>query len=597
MTAKRAVREVDVPARSGATGSGRAAPPAPTLRGWPMTRTSARALLWLLLCAAVAPYFVGLGDSSIWDANEAFYVETPREMLESGDYASPTFNYEPRLNKPVLSYWIVAAFYKVFGISIGVQRFSIALGAMVIIAVAFFLTRAAHPAPAALRSTARIDAALWAAVGMAITPRLLMFSRRIFIDVYITMFMALTLLFFALAERYPARRRLLLALMYVSIGLGVLTKGPVAVVLPGLAFAVYLALRRELHRIPALMIPAGILIVLAIVVPWYGVLYARYGWTYIASFFLGENVARYTAGYGVDSVRGPFFYLPVLLSDSFPWSAFLFASAAADWRARRSTAEDDRVTRLRTLLWSWIGVIVVFFSLSAAKQDLYIFPVVPAVAALAGIAIARGLAGEARAAAAVRLTALIIGAAVALTAAGVVYLFRAGGSGYALDGVLLIGAAGILGGLATAALAASSRLRAAMLAIVVTFVALNWVFVLRVLPSFEAYKPVPAFASALAPRLTPDAVVATYDEALPSLVFYLRRQVQQFFEEDRFIALVQSERPVFAVLSRENYAAMAGQLASTCIIERRPTFDVKLRNVLAREPLPELVLIANRCVP
>ena len=43
-----------------------------------------------------------------------------------------------------------------------------------------------------------------------------MFSRRIFIDIYITMFMALTLLFFALAERYPARRRLFLILMYVT---------------------------------------------------------------------------------------------------------------------------------------------------------------------------------------------------------------------------------------------------------------------------------------------------------------------------------------------------------------------------------------------
>ena len=595
VTAKRAVRELEVPRRSGGAADARRAAATPAPHRSSTIETAARALLCVLFVAALAPYFVGLGDSSIWDANEAFYVETPREMLESGDYASPTFNYEPRLNKPVLSYWIVAAFYKVLGVSVGVQRLSIALGALVIVAVVFFLTRAAYPAADTVRSRARIDAALWAAVGMAITPRLLMFSRRIFIDVYITMFMALTLLFFALAERYPARRRVLLALMYVAIGLGMLTKGPVAVVLPGLAFAVYLALRRELGRIPSFMLPAGVLIVLAIVVPWYAVLYVRHGWTYITSFFLGENVARYTEGYGVDSVRGPFFYLPVLLSDSFPWSAFLFASAAADWRARRSTAEDDRVTRLRTLLWSWIGVIVLFFSLSAAKQDLYIFPVVPAVAALAGIAIARGLAGEPRAAGAVRATALIIGALVALAAAGVVYLFRAGGSGYALDGVLAIGAAGVLGGLVSAGLAAASRLRAALLAIVVTFVALNWVFVLRVLPSFEAYKPVPGFAEALAPRLTADAVVATYDEALPSLVFYLRRQVQQFFEEDRFIALVRSERPVYAVLSGENYAAMAPELPSTCVIDRRPTFDVKLRNVLAREPLPELVLISNRC--
>ena len=43
-------------------------------------------------------------------------------MIERGDYVNPTFNYEPRFNKPVLSYWIVAAFYRVFGVSVGVQR-------------------------------------------------------------------------------------------------------------------------------------------------------------------------------------------------------------------------------------------------------------------------------------------------------------------------------------------------------------------------------------------------------------------------------------------------------------------------------------------
>jgi 4-amino-4-deoxy-L-arabinose transferase-like glycosyltransferase len=69
-----------------------------------------------LLALAILPYFVGLGASSVWDANEAFYVETPREMIERGDYVSPTFNYEPRLNKPVLSYWVVAAFYRAFGV-------------------------------------------------------------------------------------------------------------------------------------------------------------------------------------------------------------------------------------------------------------------------------------------------------------------------------------------------------------------------------------------------------------------------------------------------------------------------------------------------
>ena len=552
----------------------------------------------MLLVAAICPYFVGLDDSSIWDANEAFYVETPREMLESGDYISPTFNYEPRFNKPVLSYWIVAAFYRLFGVSVGVQRLPIAFGAMVLIVTAFFLARAAYPSMDVPAPGVRTEAGLWAALGLAITPRLLMFSRRIFIDVYISMFMGLTLLFFALAERYPARRRLFLLLMYVSVGLGVLTKGPVAAVLPAMVFAVYLAMRRELWRIPQLMIPTGIVIVLAIVMPWYSVLYARYGWIHIQSFFFGENVARYTAGYGVDSVRGPLFYLPVLFSDSFPWSAFLFASATADSRGHRSTREDDRLTRIRLLLWLWIAIIVIFFSLSAAKQDLYIFPIVPAVAALAGVVITRGLAEEPRARRAIRATAIAVGITVAVLAAGVIYLFSAGRSGYALDGALVSGACGVAGGAAVTALALSFRLRASLMVLVLTFIALNWVFVLRVLPSFEIYKPAVGFARTLEPRLTAQTVVATFDEALPSLVFYLRRHIEQMFDQDRIVALLRSDRPVYAVLSRDNYTALADALGgTTCVIERRPTFDVKLKNVLSREPVPELVLVTNRCGP
>ena len=559
---------------------------------------TSRVVLSLLLVAAVCPYFVGLGDSSIWDANEAFYVETPREMLESGDYISPTFNYEPRLNKPILSYWIVAAFYSLFGVSVAVQRLPIAIGAVLLIVSAFFLARAAHPSAGSADSSERVEAGLWAAVGLAITPRLLMFSRRIFIDIYITMFMGLTLLFFALAERYPARRRLFLLLMYVTVGLGVLTKGPVAAVLPGIVFFAYLLARRELRRVGEMMIPAGVLIVCAIVVPWYAGLYARYGWTYITSFFLGENVARYTEGYGVDSVRGPLFYIPVLFSDSFPWSSFLFASAVADWRGRRSTVPDERVTRLRTLLWLWIVVIVAFFSFSAAKQDLYIFPVIPAVAALAGVVIARGLAQQPRASRAIRITAATIGILVAVIAAGVVYLFRAGGTGYALDGALTAGIVGVAGGAGVTVLAFTYRLRTALMGIVATFIVLDWIFVLRVLPSFEAYKPSPGFARTLEGRLTPGTIVATYGESLPSLVFYLRRHIDQLFDEEELTKLLRSDRPAYAIMPGRAYASLAGSLdLPTCVIERRPTFDVKLKTVLTREPMPELVLITNRCEP
>ena len=90
-----------------------------------------------------------------------------------------------------------------------------------------------------------------------------MFGRRIFIDIWITAFMSLTLVFFALSERYPERRRLFLVLMYVAVGLGVLTKGPVAIALPALAFPLYLLVQRELRRVGEMMIPLGALIVAA----------------------------------------------------------------------------------------------------------------------------------------------------------------------------------------------------------------------------------------------------------------------------------------------------------------------------------------------
>jgi 4-amino-4-deoxy-L-arabinose transferase-like glycosyltransferase len=549
-------------------------------------------ILLVLLALAICPYFIDLGGSAIWDANEAFYVETPREMMERGDYVSPTFNYEPRLNKPVLSYWIVAAFYKVFGISVAVQRLPIALGAVGIVAAAFLLAFAgAPPVPDESR---RREAALWSALGLAITPRLLMFGRRIFIDIYISLYMALTLVFFALAERYPEHRRVFLPWMYVAIGLGVLTKGPIAILLPGLVFAAYLLMHRELGRIRTMMLPLGTLIVAAIVAPWYGALYVRDGWEPIKSFIVGENVARYTEGLGVDAVRPLWFYIPVIFSDSFPWSFVLFV-AAASWLAEQKTGAQslDPSRRVRTLLWLWIICIVLFFTASAAKQDLYIFPIVPAIAALSGIAIANGLR-ERRAG--IRWTAAVVGVVMAIAGAGVLYLVGSPTGTYVVEGSRIMGVTAVIGGLGVALLAAANRCRAAILSVVITFIVLDWGFVLRVLPGFERYKPVPSFARTLAPRLQPGDAVVTYNEALPSLVFYLRRHVDPYFVDAELFEVFRSGRTVYAVMSTETYRDIADRIGvPTCELERRPTFNVKLRNLIARQPLPELAIITNKC--
>jgi 4-amino-4-deoxy-L-arabinose transferase-like glycosyltransferase len=567
-----------------------------------------RLALFALLAASVFPYFTALSGSSIWDANEAFYVETPREMIERGDYIGPTFNYQPRFNKPVLSYWIVAAFYKVFGVSVGVQRIPIALGAVTMIFTAFLLARAgADPSgPARPGRSAPVESALWAALGLAVDPRLMMFGRRIFIDIYISMFMALTLLFFALAERYPGRRRLFLLAMYATVGLGMLTKGPVAAALPALVFAIYLAAHGELKRVREMMIPAGILVVLAIVLPWYVALYHRYGWTYITSFFVGENIARYTEGLGVETRRGPLFYLPVVFSDSFPWSLCLFGAAGlwlADWRARRAGSApaappaDAGAFRIRTLLWLWVLVVVVFFTFSAAKQDLYIFPIVPAVAALGGLFIARnGPDGRPARPLSLRVTAAVIALLLAVAGTGTLYIFQSAGKVYALDGAMFVGCMAAAGGVVALLLALLDRSRAALATVVLALVTLNWGFVIRVLPSFERYKPVPRLSAAIRERLAEGDVVAHYNVALPSMVFYLGRHIDILFERDAFLQRLRSGRTVYAVLSASDYAALQPSIGvATCVLDRQSTVNVKLKAVLAREPLPEVLLITNKC--
>jgi 4-amino-4-deoxy-L-arabinose transferase-like glycosyltransferase len=552
--------------------------------------------LIFLLAAAVLPYVIGLGDSSIWDANEAFYVETPREMMERGDYVFPTFNYEPRVNKPVLSYWIVAGLYKMFGVSVGVQRVGIAIGGMLIIAVALCLGWLAvnhQPGSTSERPGSREHprstlaaprlAALLAAIGLAVDPRLVMFARRIFIDIWISAFMALILLFFALSERFPERRRRFLTLMYICVGLGVLTKGPIAAALPGLVFAVYLLAHRELRRARDMMIPTGVLIVLAIVVPWYFALYLRDGWTHIVSFFIGENIGRYASGIGQQTPRAWYFYLPVVFGDGFPLSVFLIPAAVV-WRRTRE--------RLQTLLWLWILVIVLFFSFSHDKQDLYIFPIVPAVAALGAGAIVR----REHAPAAVWGASLAVGLALAGLGSGVLYLFDSGGRIYSVNGIRAVGIVAVLGGLIAAGLAVGRQVTAAIVAAFVTLAVVNWLFVLRVLPDFERYKPVPALSDTLRPILRPGDRIAHFNVALPSMVYYLRHRVEPYYSPEAFVGAMRSGSRVYGIVSERDYAGLEADLAPwTCVVQRVPTFDVKLRNVLARDPLPELLLITNRC--
>ena len=328
------------------------------------------------------------------------------------------------------------------------------------------------------------------------------------------------------------------------------------------------------------MIPLGIVILAVIVVPWYAALYHEHGWTYIKSFLISENVERFTSGVGVQQHRGPWFYLPIVLSDSFPLSLLLPCAAAAAWKTR---------TRIETLLWCWIAAIVGFFSLSVAKQDLYIFPIVSAVAALGGVTIARGLTDE-RWKKWVSATLAVAGALLALAGGAVLALFETAGRVYALDAALMVGAIGLAGGV----IAHGLRRRSPALGRRADAPRRGG----RRRLGVRGARPPRVRALQARPRVQPGAPGAPAAggrrDPLPGLAAEhgllsapARGTIRR--RSDRSSSAILSDQHVYAILSADDYQSLAPQIAArTCIIDRRQTFEVKLRQVIARQPLPEL---------
>jgi len=423
------------------------------------------------------------------------------------------------------------------------------------------------------------------------------------IDVYLAAFMGLALLMFILAERRPDRRRLWLMLMYVAIGLGVITKGPVAVVLPSAALMVYVVIFRRLATIREMMVPLGLLIVAAIVLPWYLAIYSQHGWGHIQNFILRDNLSRYT-----EEVWGPrrgfFFYFPAVIGDFFPSSLFMIPVAWYGirrlWLAFRDKTQSSDVKSSdrngSVMLGIWIIVIVAFFSISKSKEDLYILPIYPAAAALVGGLLARLIRNPAdRPPSIVRVTVLAL--AVCLGAAGSIILlfFGNGTQPYEIAGANLIGCAAIVGGLSAAIAAVLNRMPSAILATALGVAACNWLFVVRSLPDFERFKPVRPLCEIIASEAGPDALVGYYRTAYPSMVFYLRRPIFEYYHQPEIEAAFSSGKEVFCLMTETEFESLRMRVpVQTRVLASHPIFQVKLNGILNRVELPRVVLITNK---
>lgn len=534
--------------------------------------------MWVILLL-ILPYWINLTGPSLWDSTEAFYTETPREMIELKSYLVPFFNYQPRLNKPPLVYWLVIPFYHLFGAEHLIARAVNALGASLLVVVTWAMARRLFSE----------RAGLLAAAMMATTPRMLLIAQKSLIDTYFTLFVVAALFFFWLSvERETSTRTTLM--FYAIVGLAVLTKGPLALVLTGGIGFLFLLATGRWALIRRMKIPIGALILVSIVAPWYVAVYLHVGWEPIAAFIFRDNIGRFTSD--IDwSERGHFFYVSVLLADFFPWSFYLVPAAVVGYRLYRGRAgEHARVI----FLLVWIAFMLTFFSLARNKQEYYLLPLYPAAAALIAHWFDRLMdravsVWEQRSA---QLITLLVG--VSLTIGGVlIALFMQRvlmqPQAAAMMLVLVIGAGWLLWHARQQNL---KRMPVALAGVMLFGVVLYHAVYL---PAIEPFRPTRALAEVIARRARPDDLIGAYNYAAPSLTFYLRRRTFEAFLPEVMSEILQSKQRIFCLVQERDLPQLE-QMASgrLRILERRPLLTWRLSalwDARVREQMPHVLLI------
>ena len=329
-----------------------------------------------VLVAVAVLFLAGLGARDLWNPNEPAYGPAAAEMVRSDAWMVPTLNGRTFADKPILYYWAARAASAVLG---GPHELALRLpGAIAALATAWMLY--VLILPYAGRRTALLAPLLFATLFV-----LWWSARQIQMDIFVTASTLGVLLPVTrvLDHGLPARTGWLWA--GVAAGLGLLAKGPVALVLPGIAYLAYAWFTGRLRRaFPPVMLAGGA-VALGISATWFGALWITGRDDVLHEVLVRQNLTRFVEAW--DHREPWWYYLAYLWLDMIPW-VYWIPLAVAD----RGRAEGER--RLDRLAWALLIAVVAFFSLSESKRSAYVLPAAPAVAVLAAGVAERFLSGR-----------------------------------------------------------------------------------------------------------------------------------------------------------------------------------------------------------
>ncbi len=310
-------------------------------------------LLRLVLAAAIGVgFFYNLHAIPLFDLDEGAFTEATREMLQRGDFISPYLNGVPRFDKPVFIHWLQMASTGLFGFNEFALRLPSALAATLwVLAVYAFL-----------RYLKDEHTALFAAIAMATSLEIPIIAKAATADAVLNLFVTATMLT-AYLHYHDGRRRWLYA-SFALMGLGFLTKGPVAVMIPAVVTLLFHLSKGDFRGwLRAAFSPTGIALFLIVALPWYIAQYLQQGDAFLQGFFLKHNLGRFEEA--MESHSGSvFYYVPVVLLGVLPYTTVMLAVLA-----RAKTLWRDDLSRYALI---WFAFVFIFFSLSGTKLPHYV---------------------------------------------------------------------------------------------------------------------------------------------------------------------------------------------------------------------------------
>jgi 4-amino-4-deoxy-L-arabinose transferase len=331
---------------------------------------SKRWALPLLLAMVALAYLLPMGSHGLWIPDETRYAQISQGMLLSGNWVSPHFMDVRYFEKPAAGYWMIALGQALFGQNLFGVRFASALSTGLSVLLCYLIARRLWNEPRKSFACALLYMSFTVIAGQAGYANL---------DPQFTFWVNLSLvaLWFALDSVGRRQRLAAWAVLGLACGMGFLTKGFLAWLLPVLVALPWVIWQKRWREL-LVYGPVAVVVAIAVSLPWALAVHAQEP-DYWRFFFWHEHIRRF-AGEDAQHNAPWWYYLPLLVAFSMPWVALLPPALKQAWQTRRQSGIGF------LLLWLWMPLI--FFSLSKGKLPAYILPCLLPLALLLGHALA-----------------------------------------------------------------------------------------------------------------------------------------------------------------------------------------------------------------